>query len=432
MKYAFICSDTVYIGAGYIISYLKKDHQVKLMCESLNHPNIPYIISELKTYKPDVCLFSCLTAYYQWALKIAKEVKKNIGCKIIFGGMHVTACPEVVRDNDFIDDICVGDGVKYFGYDFNPNEVYPERRDFYKLLPRHYRVHPMILTSFDCPYDCTYCMQRKHKVILKRRDVDSCINECLEIKKLGAKRLFIADDSFTIDFNWLDNFLSKYSAFIKLPFRCVTHPKLINKDIVSCLKKAGCYTIGIGVQTANEQMRKEVLHRYESNSDILSACTEIKSAGLTLTIDHIFSLPGETESMNKESYEFYKKCKPDYINCYNLVYLPKTKIVDYARFNGYITAENVYYINQGIGNVKSSGINLRVAKVNPYAIKMLAIPIGKTFEVFPDYIIKLLCYLKIKKDFLPQVIVQNTIHQYIRRISKWLVLSFRRIIRKTI
>ena len=204
MKYAIFGVDTVSLGIGYIISYLRKDgHDVKLIMETLLYQNDERIIRQVREYKPDVCLFSCLTVYYQWALRIAKKIKDEMVCKIIFGGLHVTCCPDVVRENKFIDDICIGCGIEYFGYKLNPDEVFPAREDFYKQLAPHHRRHPIITTSFSCPYDCSYCLTRKYRTNLPRRSVDGCIREAVELKRFGAKRFYIGDDCFTIDKKWL-------------------------------------------------------------------------------------------------------------------------------------------------------------------------------------------------------------------------------------
>jgi len=364
-----------------------------------------------------------LTVYYQWALRIGKIVKDELGCKVIFGGLHVTSCPDVVRENKWIDDICIGCGISYFGYKFDPDEVFPSRKDFYDQLPPHYHVHPYMMTSFGCPYNCTYCLPRDLKLQLPRRSVDGCIREIKELKQMGAKRLFIWDDSFTINKEWIFEFLERYKNEIDLPFRCVTHPKLVKDDIVKKLKEARCYLIGIGLQTANEQLRRKILNRMEKNEDVSRASEIIKKHKIKLTIDHIFELPEETEETNQESLEFYKTLKPDLVNTFKLIYLPKAKIIDHAVRNGILTEKDVYNIEHGIGNNYASGEHFRVAKINPIVNKMLAIPLGGgIWEKMPDWLIKLACYLRIGTDFLPQTIIQNYIYFSWRKMCEKLKL----------
>lgn len=49
------------------------------------------------------------------------------------------------------------------------------------------------------------------------------------------------------------------------------HPSLIRDDIVSALVDAKCFTIQMGVESFNEELRKNVLNRHESNQQILKA-----------------------------------------------------------------------------------------------------------------------------------------------------------------
>jgi hypothetical protein len=191
-------------------------------------------------------------------------------------------------------------------------------------------------------------------------------------------------------------------------------------DVIKLLKESGCYLIGIGIQTANEELRRKILNRNETNKQFLEACRIIKSNKLALTVDHIFEIPEETRATNLESLELYRQAKPDLIKCFKLIYLPKAKIIDHAVRNGILNEHDIYNIEHGIGNNYASGEHFRVSKVNNLVNKMLAIPLGGGFwEYMPDWVIKGACYIRIGKDFLPQTIIQNQIFFNYKRIEKW-------------
>jgi radical SAM superfamily enzyme YgiQ (UPF0313 family) len=419
---------------GYIISHLRAaGHEVKLIFDPLQHSKggtqdtvlsrafsvENYNIKKILEFDPDAVLFSCMTAHYQWALRFAKKVKEQVGCKIIFGGVHVTSVPEVVRSNWFIDDICVGDGISYFGLEFRPDDIFPARNDFYRELPACHRIHPFIMTDFGCPFNCTYCLPRDLKIKHPRRSVRGCIRELKELKAMGAKRFSIWDDTFTFNKEWLAKFLTDYKWDINLPFRCLTHPKVINKQTARNLKWAGCYTIDMGIQTGCEKLRKRVLNRYETNQEFLQACAAIKAAGIKLVIDHIFEIPGESESTNRDSYLLYKQARPDLIHCFKLLYFPKAPIIKTAIQKSYLYPEDVNLINEGKHTLYASGENQRVSRISHWTKKMLAIPLGGgRWKKMPDWLIKLACYLKIGEDFLPQTIIQNQIYFTWRRLCK--------------
>ena len=435
MRYAICAADTFSLGVGYLISHLRADgNEVKLIFDPLQHSRggtrstwlsrifsvEDYNVKQLLAFNPDACLFSCMTAHYQWALRMAKRVKKEVGCKIIFGGVHVTSVPDIVSSNSFVDDICVGDGIRYFGLEFKPDEIFPAWQDFFSELPAFHRTHPFMMTSFGCPFSCTYCQPRELKIKAPRRSIEGCIKELLELKKLGAKRFSIWDDAFSRDERWLMEFLTAYKARVRLPFRCLTHPKLMNDKIALALKLAGCYTIDMGIQTGNEELRKAVLNRRETNKEFLNACRVIKDRGIKLVVDHIFEIPRETDDTNRESYLLYKEAKPDLVHCFKLLYFPRAEIIRYAYEEGMLDDKAVDAINQGKHTLYASGENQRVAKINPWVKRMLAIPLGGgLWEKMPDWFIKLACYIRIGEDFLPQVIIKNQIYFTLKRFTKW-------------
>lgn len=436
MKYAICVADTFALGPAYLISHLRAmGNEVILIFDPLHHSQggtketilsrifsvEEYNIRKIKRFKPDAVLFSCMTAHYQWALRFAKKVKERVGCKIIMGGVHATSVPEVVQRSPFVDEVVVGCGIKHFGGVFSPDSIFPERVDFYNELPSCHRVHPFIMTDFGCPFSCTYCLPRELKIKAPRRSVDGCIRELKELKRMGAKRFSIWDDSFTAGKEWLYHFLDEYKREVRLPFRCLTHPKLV--DIVSIFKmaNAGCYTIDMGIQTGNEKLRREVLNRQETNEEFLEACRIIKGCGIKLVIDHIFEIPGESDATNQESLDLYREAMPDLIHCFKLLYFPKAKIIHTALEKGYLKPEDVDKINEGKFVVYASGEHQRVAKINPFVKKMLAVPLGGGWwEKMPDWAIKLACYIRIGEDFLPQTIIQNQIYFTVKRIIRWI------------
>jgi hypothetical protein len=154
MTIACCCAEDINIGFGYVIAHLKaQGHEVKLffdpkqgdrgycqngIIKALLSQKQP-ILRRIKRYNPDLCLFSCVTATYQWGLDLAAAVKKEVGCKVVFGGVHATLVPEEVRQHKFIDDVVVGDGIAYFGGKFEPDVLWPDREIFLKELPPIHR-----------------------------------------------------------------------------------------------------------------------------------------------------------------------------------------------------------------------------------------------------------------------------------------------------
>lgn len=438
MKYAFCVAEDINLGVGYIITYLKaQGHDVrlffdprqfnrgyarnKILANLLSTEN--YNIRQIEKYKPDVCMISCVTATYRWALQIAKKIKGGTsGCKILIGGVHPTLCPEEVKKHDFIDGVVEGCGIEYFGGKFEPDKIFPEREMFFKELPPEHRKAQLFMTSFGCPYNCSFCgneqLRKINKQKIFRRRPTACIAELQEMKENGCQYVLFVDDIFSCDKHFLAGFARLYKEKIGLPFACFVHPNHVSSDIVNYLKDMGCHTAWMGIQTGNEQLRTDILGRRETNKQIIEAAKLVKEAGIKLMVDHIFGIPYESNETNDLSYGLYREIKADVVNCYELLYFPKAKIIDHAIRFGYLKASDVPKIERG-EFIKYQIGNKGNYFYDTYAKVMHAIPLGSIlWELLPTTLIKVIVHLKAGRAFMLLAIMQNEIYFTWRAILK--------------
>lgn len=327
MRIAFICYDDFNLGAAYVIAYLKKlNHEVRLFIENTKSRLKPW---RLEDFSPDLVAFSCVTANFGVALQQAKEIKNLLsGCTILFGGVHPTLCPEDIANQGF--DVCIGSGEEYFGGKFEPDNLWADREIFFEQLPPVHRAYQIFMTGFGCPFRCSFCNNHQLHNKITRRSVKGCIEELKHLKSRGLKYVLFDDDIFTINRGWIISFLLDYRNIINLPFTCFGHTKFIDNEIASLLKNSGCQCVWLGIQSGDENIRKNILNRPETNAEIREAAQIIKNNGLKLMIDHIFGIPTTTYESLLASYEFYKTLKPDVVNCYELLYFPKAEINKYG------------------------------------------------------------------------------------------------------
>lgn len=426
MKIIFFIAEDVSPGAGYLISFLKSQgHEVKLVfdprqfsrgyCRNKFFADIFSIenhnLRVIKAFNPDICCFSVVTAHYKWALEMAQMVKKEVGCKIIFGGVHPTLVPDEVKRHSFIDEVVVGCGIEYYGGKFDPDNLWPEREMFLVELPPEHRKEQLFMTSFGCPFNCSFCGNEqlrkvnKHRMI--RRTVEGCIKELKHLKERGMKYVLFVDDIFTCDGVWLGDFLVQYKLHIDLPFCCFVHPKFINAVTADALRVAGCHTAWMGIQTGHEQLRRDILGRNETNKEIIDAAQMIKKAGIKLMVDHIFGIPFESELTQDISFALYREIKPDIVNCYQLLYFPKSKIIEHAFRFGYIKPDDEIKINRGEGIVYQTN-NKGQYYYDMYGKALVAVPLDNIlFELLPMVLIKLIVHIRAGRLFMVKAIIEN-------------------------
>lgn len=403
MKILFIQSEAENLSVELLSSYLKtNNHEVflffdpRLFSSSVISNRLlgnifdikDVLLRKIHDVKPDIIGFSIMTGDYQWALKIATEIKRHFDIPIIFGGHHVISVPERVIVKDCIDIICVGDGedallellnsmesgginknIKNLWFKSNGNIIkneirnlednldkytFPDKDLFYEQLPMLKKYYTTMF-SRGCCYKCTYCCNNvriesfKGKGrYLRVRSVRHAIDELIEAEKKYTPKVYcFADDMITAYKKWFRGFALEYKNHINKPYVCYTHPKFFNEEIGELMKESNCLWLNFGLQTASEKTRKEVLRRIETNDEIRKCAEICNKLGLKFSIDHIFDIPYEVENDYIESMKFYAEIQPTIINTFYLAYYPKTDIIQTAKKCGILKEEDVEKIEEG-------------------------------------------------------------------------------------
>jgi len=417
MKILFFYKGAENLGIEYLSSFLKsKGHKTALVFDPAIFSGDVFVNSaSLDRFfdiqddcvraagdgQPDLIAFSAYTGNYQWCLHLAKNIKKAFKAPIVFGGVHATAVPQKVLENDSVDYVIRGEGeyalldlvehlaknrppeecrnISNLGFKFNgdiiinPIRPYiqdldslpsPDKELFYEAAPVIQRNPYLIMTSRGCPYNCSYCcnnliyeLYRQKGPSVRRRSVDHVIAELEASKrKYSSESVAFLDDIFSFSKPWLEDFVPKYKSQVNLPFICNIHPLGFNKEIAFLLKDAGCYLAFLGIQSGSERVRKDIYLRKESNAMIVRAVGYLKEAGIPFNVDNIFGAPGETEEDLKKCYDFYVSLRPNILQSFWLTYYPGTHMVSVAQEKGLLSVADAENIDQGkIGFAHDSG-----------------------------------------------------------------------------
>ncbi|RJP17431.1 MAG: radical SAM protein [Candidatus Abyssobacteria bacterium SURF_5] len=402
MKVVFVYKEAESLAIEYLSAVLKQHgHETSLVFESFlfdtNYLYIPAVYKyanrpartarRILAQKPDLVAFSVVTDYYQWMCAVAEELKKLSDVPTVFGGIHTTALPTRVIQKPFVDYVVVGEG-EYALLDLvnalrdgksvseianlwskangtiiqNPprppiediNSLpFPDKGIFSKQVPIYDEIY-YVLTSRGCPFACTYCCNNiLHRLyggrkFLRKRSPQNVIEELVQgRRRYPFKMVFFVDDDFLSDKKWLADFLKIYKEEIGVIFRCIGSAKNVDAEVAFLLADAGCKRIQIGIQTWNEELKRKVCHRNETNEQVMRACEAVKSAGIYLDVDHIFGLPLHQQQDYVDAVRQYARVRPDHINCFWMRYYPGTQIIDIALREGLLTAGDIEAIEEG-------------------------------------------------------------------------------------
>lgn len=186
-----------------------------------------------------------------------------------------------------------------------------------------------LITSRGCPMNCTYCASSQFwKRKVRRRSVENVIAEIEEVyEQYRVKYIDIIDDTFTLDNKWLVTFCDQLiRKDFKFNWSCINHPHDMPEELLIKMKRAGCDTLKIGLQSADPVVLKEVNRDPRSPEKALELVKKAKSIGFMVLLDFIFGLPGEDEETIKRNISFSLSANPTFAKFYKLAFLEGSEL----------------------------------------------------------------------------------------------------------
>lgn len=201
---------------------------------------------------------------------------------------------------------------KIFSYPPPPYSKLPYER--YRLphsIAPHYAG---FLTTYGCPFRCDFCLGGK--LPFMKRSMDNIREELQMLHETGIKELWIKDLTFGIPEEHAREFCSLLKDY-SFQWICLSRADVLNEEILKLMKKAGCHTIQIGIETASEELLKK--HRKDIDLDQIRTVFSICRKYSIRTLAHfILGLPGETEETLRKTRNFALELDPDFAS-FNIV-----------------------------------------------------------------------------------------------------------------
>lgn len=192
-------------------------------------------------------------------------------------------------------------------------EIFPYRK--YRI-PHGIRIpYAGILTDYGCAYRCDYCIGGE--LGFRLRNIDNTIEEMKYLKALGIKELWIKDLTFGVNKGRTITLLERMlSENLNFTWVCLSRANVLDEERLRLMKRAGCHTIQLGVETASD----ELLSRYSKgvNRELVRRAIELcKKVGIRVLAHFILGLPGDTEENIRRTIEFALELDP-YFASFNI------------------------------------------------------------------------------------------------------------------
>jgi anaerobic magnesium-protoporphyrin IX monomethyl ester cyclase len=313
---------------------------------------------EILQYNPKIILLSCTSNQWENAKLLLSETKRRApDVSICIGGPHVTADPNSVIASEY-ELYVIGEGeglvtpiVNNLLHSRYPGKLntnvgckiasvidnlddlpMPLLAIFDKQIILEY---PSLIFSRGCIFECSYCMSRNGgpEGRVRWKSPERAIAEVLDLIKYSQpEELYFDDDTLLKNHKWVTDFCALYKEHVSIPFNCNARPETINNRIANTLRDAGCDAIGIGIESGNYRIRKDILQRDVSDETILRAFDTARSAGLKTWSFNMVGLPTESDDDLNDTIILNDRAGSDFVRISMFTPYPGTPI--YQNYQG--------------------------------------------------------------------------------------------------
>ncbi len=367
---------TVHIGLASLAAYAREKHpdlefqvldtRVATRKETRQFLNTAFDLIGMTVFSP---------VYFE-VIELFNRIRKNDGkVPIVLGGPYVTTIEEEIfretpanyavygegeitfteliahlKGEKQLDEI---NGLMYVALDGSlvinpPREKFKTLDDLpipaYDLFPMNrYPLHRMVTTR-GCPFACAWCNSSSiwgHH--LSAMGPERMVREVEHLINNYGKKIFVfGDNTFNSDLRRVEGFCDLLiDKRIDILWSVSLRADILNPDIAMKMKKAGCYNVSIGIESANDSMLERI-GKGTTIARVKAGIKMLKEAGIEIMSQYVIGSPGETLGTVKESVAFAKQSGCDYINFYMALPFKGTRQWDYVLANGTMYTPNIH------------------------------------------------------------------------------------------
>jgi len=368
------------LGLLYIASSLEQLSKFKIHILDLNISFRPFkrLLLELSRFNPEIIGIQTYTYSLfdvQELCRIIKEFNNRI--HINLGGPHLNLYPQETLQLPFVDSITIGEGEHTFSdlivrlsqnrdlsqinglsYKSNnqtyhnpsriplkdidilpfPNRIYLKPWPYFSFLDDNVPFATMI-AGRGCPFKCIFCGVGGN--IHRSRSPLNIIDEIQICLASGFKYIEFMDDTFYLNSNDIID-LCKIIIDKKLQFKWAFRGRvdLIDANILTHVKAAGCIRIFFGVESGNAEILK-FINKGVTLDQIFSTFSLCRKFGIQTIGYFMIGFPFEIKNQIEQTISLAKKLNPNYAQFSILIPTPKTPLSDWLKLNGLFFNEHL-------------------------------------------------------------------------------------------
>lgn len=329
--------------------------------------------------RPDVVGISASSVNLPHALRLARQIRRELPAPLVLGGVHISALPLTLpapfdvgvigegeqtfielmtlwRDNGYLsaDDLASVDGLAVRGRDgLRLTRPRAPIADLSTVPPPDRSVlggdwtKAQMVTSRGCPYDCRFCSSKKMWGSFRAFPADMVLAEIDDlVENCGAREIHFFDDLFVADRARLaavaDGVVARgYPG--RIAFSCTVRAELATEEMFAQLARMRVRRVTFGAESNSESILRWLKGPGANVAANQRTLDLARRYGMVCSPSFIKGAPGETGDDLLATYEFIlrgiRERKIDYFEVHCLTPFPGTRVWDLAKEKGLVDDE---------------------------------------------------------------------------------------------
>jgi anaerobic magnesium-protoporphyrin IX monomethyl ester cyclase len=274
-------------------------HNVSLIDREISPLSSQEILNYIQLHQTDLVGLSIFTIGSEESIALAQAIKKKFNSlPLIAGGPHVFVGAEYLKEYPCFDYLVVGEGEntalqlvsalekgrqvaevpgliirqadgwqdtglrpQIADLDQLPFPAFHLLEDIklYHPSPFGYRKlpHLPLVTSRGCPFQCIFCSRiwgnkwRAHSAEYVLEMVKYVV------RRFGVREIWFAEDTFAISRKRVIQICEGIlAAGLNVAWSCMTNINVLDKELLTLMKKSGCWQVQLGLESGNDQVLK--------------------------------------------------------------------------------------------------------------------------------------------------------------------------------
>jgi len=292
----------------------------------------------------DLVAITSMTTQIGRAYQIADHFR-NLGVKVIIGGIHATILPEEAKEH--ADSVVIGEADNLWEEildDFENNQF----KDFYKdttrpdlqklILPRwdnmNLGIYPKplghklpkmpLFTTRGCVFNCKFCSVSKY--FGKSFRFKPIQNVLREIEHAHTKSFLFVDDNIACNTDYSRDLFNELSKRDINWFSQISTTVLKSPELIDLAAKSGCTSLLIGIESINKDSLKSISKGFNKVEQYEELFARLRKAGIKPFPSIIFGLDNDTPEQFDTTLKFLMKNKIGNAYFWILTPLPGTEL----------------------------------------------------------------------------------------------------------